>query len=408
MTNQHRTPDMFSLWQEWNKANQKMWKQVVHKTLDWLARHSTSTHSVEIVAAPVPHVPKAPTSEHFLELVNPPRLAEYLAGIPELCPALPISSIERIGQGQSNLTFRVALTNQTVILRRPPSGPLPPSAHDVLREFRVISALKNSSVPVPRPIAACADPSVIGAPFYLMEALPGGAIRFDLPPALAAAPIVVRRSIGEQLVDALATLHMTDPAIVGLADLGKPTSYIARQLRRWKGQLEYARTRQVPDLDWTAEWLERNMPADVERPSIVHGDYRLDNVLFTQEPPPRLLGIVDWEMATLGDPLADLGWLLAFWHEASDPPLELKILPRVMEMPGFPTRAELAQRYAERVQYPLPDLRFYIVLALWKMAVLLEGHWARLIHGTAGDFDFSYLETVGPAFAARIRRTVEK
>src|SRR6266851_7219405 len=193
------------------------------------------------------------------DLVNPTRLATYLADdVPELRNALPIVSIERIGQGQSNLTFRVTLTNQMVILRRPPSGPLPPSAHDVLREFRVMSALLQSSVPIPRPIAACVDLSVIGVPFYLMEALPGEAIHFDLPPALATAPIDARHSIGEQLVDALATLHMTDPTAVGLADLGKPTHYMARQLRRWKGQLEYARTRPVPNLDWTAEWLERN------------------------------------------------------------------------------------------------------------------------------------------------------
>lgn len=342
------------------------------------------------------------------ELVNVARLADYLASVPEIRSALPITAVERIGQGQSNLTFRVVMNGQTVILRRPPLGPLPPSAHDVLREFRVMRGLMRSSVPTPRPIVACADPEIIGAPFYLMEALHGDAIRFELPPALAAAPIAIRRSIGEQLVDALVLLHTTDPTAVGLADLGKPTGHLARQIRRWKGQLDYARTRPVPDLDWTAAWLEANMPADVERPSIVHGDYRLDNVLFSREPRPKLLGIVDWEMATLGDPLADLGWLLAFWHEADDPQPELKILPRVTELPGFSTRAELAERYAEYVQRPLPDLRFYIVFSLWKMAVLLEGHWARHVLGTAGAFDFSYLEMAGPKFAARIRRTAEE
>jgi aminoglycoside phosphotransferase (APT) family kinase protein len=261
---------------------------------------------------------------------------------------------------------------------------------------------------VPRPLAACDDPAVLGVPFYLMEALPGDAIRSELPPALAAAPLAARRSIGEQVVDALAALHTTDPAAVGLADLGRPAGYLARQLRRWTGQLDYARTRPVPDLDWVAEWLRRNLPPDVERPSIVHGDYKLDNAIFSLEPPPRLLGIVDWEMATLGDPLADLGWLLAFWRERGDPASELKIQPRATELPGFPTRAELAQRYAERVRRPLPDLRFYVVLALWKMAVLLEGHWARHVRGTAGAFDFSYLEAGGPAFAARVRRAAEQ
>ena len=342
-------------------------------------------------------------------LVDAARLAEFLAGVPELRDALPIRAIERIGLGQSNITLRVELVGRTVILRRPPPGPLPPSAHDVLREFRVLRGLARSAVPVPRPLAACDDPSVLGdAPFYLMEALPGDAIRFELPPVLAAAPLAARRSIGEQVVDALAALHTTDPAAVGLADLGRPTGYLARQLRRWSGQLDYARTRPVPDLDWTAEWLRRNLPPDVERPSIVHGDYKLDNALFSLEPPPRLLGIVDWEMATLGDPLADLGWLLAFWRERGDPAPALRIQPRATELPGFPTRAELARRYAERVGRPLPDLRFYLVLALWKMAVLLEGHWARRVRGTAGAFDFAYLETGGPALAAHVRRVAEE
>jgi len=301
---------------------------------------------------------------------------------------------------------------------------LPPSAHDVLREYRVLSALAGGAVPVPRPLVACADPAVLGAPFYLMEALDGDAIRFELPPALADSqgsgagepvpaaprspgpdPLQWRRAIGEQLADALAALHTTDPAAVGLADLGRPSGYLARQLRRWQGQLDYARVRPVPDLDWVTAWLADYLPADEGPACIVHGDYKLDNALFSFQPPPRLLGVVDWELATLGDPLADLGWLLAFWREAGDAPPELKILPRVTELPGFSTRAELAQRYAARAGRPLPDLGYYIVFALWKMAVLLEGHWARHVRGTAGDFDFGYLETAGPAFWARLRRT---
>jgi aminoglycoside phosphotransferase (APT) family kinase protein len=340
------------------------------------------------------------------ELVDPDRLTDYLAGTPEFRHDLPIRSIQRTGRGQSNLTFRVALATRTVVLRRPPSGPLPPKAHDVLREYRVMRGLIQSAVPVPTPLLACDDPAVLGAPFFLMEDLPGDAIRFELPPALAASA-EAPRLIADQLVDALAALHTTDPAAVGLADLGKPTGYMERQLWRWKGQLDYARTRPVPDLDWTAEWLERHLPADVDRPSIVHGDYKLDNVIFTLDPPPRLLGVVDWEMATLGDPLADLGWLLAFWCEDGTPPAELRTFPRVTELPGFPNRAEVVRRYSERVGRPLPDLRFYLIFALWKLAVLLEAHWARHVGGTADAFDFSYLETGGPALAAYIRRTAQ-
>ncbi len=341
------------------------------------------------------------------ELVDAARLAAYLGTIPSLAERLPIRAVERVGQGQSNATFRVSLTGRSVILRRPPPGPLPPSAHDVLREFRVMRALVGSPVPVPRPLAACDDPAVLGAPFFLMEALDGDAIRFELPPGLRDAPAETRRAIGQQVVDALAALHTLDPAAVGLADLGKPVGYLSRQLRRWRGQLDFARVRPVVDLDWTAEWLARNLPPDAARPSVVHGDYKLDNAIFSLEPPPRLLGVVDWEMATLGDPLADLGWLLAFWREAGDPPTELKIVPRATELPGFATRAELADRYARRTGQPLPDLPFYVVFALWKMAVLLEGHWARHVRGTAAGFDFTYLETAAPLFWARIRHTAE-
>ncbi len=340
-------------------------------------------------------------------LVDPDRLSAYLSSQPALRDLLPLRSVERIGRGQSNVTCRVTLEGGTVVVRRPPHGSLPPGAHDVLREARVLAALAGSGVPTPRLLAACGDEGVIGVPFYVMEDLPGDAIRFELPPALATAPLAQRSSIGEQTVDALALLHTTDQESIGLGDLGRPRGYLARQLKRWAGQLDYARVRPAADLDWTLAWLEGQLPPETDRPTIVHGDYKLDNLLFTLAPPPRLLAIVDWETATLGDPLADLGWLLAFWRQAGDPTPEIPITPRVTELPGFSRRVELAHRYAEHVGQPLPDLRFYVVFALWKMAVLLEGHWARHLRGTAGASDFGYLELAGPAFHARVRTTAE-
>jgi aminoglycoside phosphotransferase (APT) family kinase protein len=332
----------------------------------------------------------------------------FLETVPELANSLPILAIERIGGGQSNVTCRVILRDRVVILRRPPPGPLPPRAHDVLREYRVLSALAAAgTVPVPRPIAACDDPSVIGAPFFVMEALPGDAIRFELPPALAAAPLDTRQSIGMQVVEALAAIHHVEPGAVGLSDFGPPRGYVPRQIRRWRGQLDHAHVRPVPDLDWAADWLDQHQPSEPKTVRLVHGDYRLDNVIFTPEPPARLLGVVDWELATLGDPLADLGWLLAFWREPADDPPHLPILSSVMDQPGFPDRATLAARYAEMIGRPLPDLTFYMVFAMWRMAVLLEGHWARHVRGTAAGFDFAYLEQIGPAFAARLRRLAE-
>jgi aminoglycoside phosphotransferase (APT) family kinase protein len=345
-----------------------------------------------------------------MPIVDRTKLDEYLAGVPSLAGELPVQHIERIGQGQSNITFRVDLQHLSLVLRRPPLGPLPPRAHDVLREFRVMNALGASTVPVPRMVAVCEDPSILGSPFFLMEALAGDAIRFELPACLAdGTPLEWRQSVGDQMIDALAALHTINPKTVGLADLGRPDGYLVRQHQRWRGQLEYGRVRAADDLDWTTAWLQQHLPpADDRLSCIVHGDYKLDNAIFSTTGPPRLLGIVDWEMATLGDPLADLGWLLAFWREATDPPRELQILPAVMELPGFSTRASLTERYIERTARPLPlDFPFYVVFALWKMAVLLEGHWARHVRGTAADFDFAYLESAGPHFWHRIRLTAE-
>lgn len=315
----------------------------------------------------------------------------------------------RIGAGQSNLTFLLDLAGRApLVLRRPPRGPLPPSAHDILREYRIVRALGPSAVPVPRALLACDDPGPIGAPFYVMERVDGDSLRTELPPAFAAGDLAARAGYGDRAIDALAALHLLDPASVGLDDLGRPSGYLARQVRRWCQQLDYARTRPMDDLDAVGRWLAERLPDDRGPSGLVHGDYKLDNLLFAPEPPVRLLAVVDWELATRGDPLADLGWLLAFWRQADDPPPELPIIPRVTELPGFSTRAELVDRYARRVGRPLPDLTFYVAFAMWKMAVLLEGHWARHVRGTAGGFDFAYLETANPAFAARLRRITER
>jgi aminoglycoside phosphotransferase (APT) family kinase protein len=340
-------------------------------------------------------------------LVDAARLTTFLASVTELKPALPIRSVERLAGGQSNVTCRVELADRSVILRRPPPGPLPPRAHDVLREFRVMSALwRDGRVPVPHPIAACEDPAVLGAPFFLMEALDGEAVRFQLPPNLASAPDAVRRSMGEQVAHALADLHATDPAAIGLADFGRPSGYVPRQIARWRSQLDFSRERDCSALDRAANWLDRRLPPEPERASVVHGDYRLDNTIFATRPPARLLGVVDWELSTIGDPLADLGWLLAFWREPGDDPPELPIMPTVTELPGFPTRREMVELYSSRRGHPVGRVGYYVVFAMWRMAVLLEGHWARHVRGTSGGFDFAYLETAGPTFWWRIERTI--
>jgi aminoglycoside phosphotransferase (APT) family kinase protein len=331
-------------------------------------------------------------------LVDPEALAAYLARHVPGEPA-PLQ-IERIRGGHSNETFFITRGPQEWVLRRPPRGPLLPTAHDVTREYRVLRALEQTSVPVPRPVLLCDDTEVLGAPFYLMERLHGEVIRTTLP-APYDADVGARRGLGIELVDRLADLHAVDWQAVGLGDFGKPSGYLERQLRRWTGQLDASRTRPLPDLDAVTDWLREHLPESGPA-TIVHGDYRLDNVMFAAQPPARIIGIFDWEMATLGDPLADLGYLLSFWREAGDPDMPLADAAwRITELAGFPSRAELVARYAERTGRAMSDVAFYVALAIWKLAILLEGSYKRHLAGTTDDPFFATLDQGVPALGAR-------
>ncbi len=309
---------------------------------------------------------------------------------------------ERIEAGHSNLTFLITRDSQQWVLRRPPRPPYLPTAHDVLREYRVISALAQTAFPVPRPILACEDTSIIGAPFYLMERVDGVVIRNALPPQFAAPSD--RAAIADELIRTLVALHAVDYQAVGLGNLGKPEGYIARQLKRWMGQLDGARTRDIPELDDVSDWLHAQRPESPPA-TIVHGDFRLDNAMYAPPPPPKILAVVDWEMSTLGDPLADLGYLLSFWREAGEP--QATPLPDdmgdVTSLPGFPTRAEVAARYEELSGRQVTHLTFYIVLAIWKLAILLEGSYKRHLAGTTDDPFFALLGEGVPALAKRAK-----
>jgi aminoglycoside phosphotransferase (APT) family kinase protein len=309
-------------------------------------------------------------------------------------------AIERHMAGHSNETFYVRLDDQEWVLRRPPRGAFLPTAHDVGREFRVLSALAATSVRVPQPILLCEDPSVIGAPFYLMERAGGTVIRERLPEAFEA-DVDARRAIGEELVDALVELHAVDWVAVGLEGFGKSSGYLERQLRRWNGQLALTEplTRPLPDLHRVGAWLEDRLPSG-DHVTIVHGDYKLDNVAFRPEAPARLVAIFDWEMSTLGDPFADVGWMLSFWRDSTDP--EESILDRqtVTRLPGFQPRDELLARYEARSGRRTGDLAFYMTLAVWKLAILLEGSYARHLAGLTDDPFFASLGDGVPALAA--------
>jgi aminoglycoside phosphotransferase (APT) family kinase protein len=295
-----------------------------------------------------------------------------------------------IGEGHSNVTYLIRRGETEVVLRRPPRPPLPPSAHDVLREARLLRALADTPARVPIVLAVGEDERTIGSPFYVMERIEGDVIVTDIPPALDTPQ--ERRRISDELIEALVEIHAVDWRAVGLEGFGKPTGYLERQLRRFGGLWELNKTREIPAVERVGGWLAENMPESGPA-TIVHGDFRLGNTIFAPAAPARLAGVLDWEMATIGDPLADLGYLCMMWTEQDDPQGGLReALATVTRREGFPTREQLIGRYEERTGRSMRDLRWYTALAVWKSVVFMEGNYKRAVAGTTDD---PYLKTFG-------------
>jgi aminoglycoside phosphotransferase (APT) family kinase protein len=292
------------------------------------------------------------------------------------------AEVEPIGDGHSNVTYLLRRGNAVVVLRRPPRGPLPPSAHDVLREARLLSAIENTPARVPRILAACDDEAVIGAPFYVMERIQGHVVTDEIPDPLD--DPADRRRMGEELIDALVEIHDVDWEAVGLEGFGKPSGYLERQLKRFGGLWEHNKTRDIPAVERVGDWLRDNVP-ESGKATIVHGDYRLGNVMMAPEAPARLVAVFDWEMATIGDPLADVGYLTTLWVDRDDPPLGKFELSGVTREEGFPTREELIGRYEEGAGRAVKDIRWYRTLALWKSIVFMEGNYKRAVEGSTDD-----------------------
>jgi aminoglycoside phosphotransferase (APT) family kinase protein len=347
-----------------------------------------------------PHVQGPPTEGRDRPLVDSEALERFLD---ERLPGAGRVELERHQAGHSNETFFVTRGADRWVLRRPPRGAFLPTAHDVTREYRVLEALAATPVRAPRPVLACTDPSVLGVPFYLMERIEGVVIRGEVPEGFRdESNAGARVGLGEELVDALVELHQVDWRRSGLEGFGKPSGYLDRQVRRWRGQLELATqfSRPLHDLTRVGDWLTSHIP-ESGAAAIVHGDYKLDNVAFAPDPPARLLSIFDWEMSTIGDPLADVGWMVSFWREPGDPQNVLDRNTGVTCLPGFQTRDDLLARYRFRTGRVMADLTFYLVLAVWKLAVLLEGSYARHLAGLTDDPLFADLQEGVPALGRR-------
>jgi aminoglycoside phosphotransferase (APT) family kinase protein len=287
-------------------------------------------------------------------------------------------SAQAVGGGNSNATFRLRGPAGSYILRRPPAAALSGTAHSMAREYRVLRALADSDVPAPHPVAFCEDADVTGAPFLVMEHVDGVSITDRLPAAYDADPAAVGR-LGEEMVDGLAALHRLDWKAVGLADFGRPEQFLERQVPRWRSQYETHAVRDLPRFGEVADWLERHGPAQWT-PGLMHGDFHLDNCLVSPRE-PRLLAIIDWELATIGDPLLDVGLSLAFWGSRPVDPPAMPPVQGVSRVAAAPRREELAARYAERSGRSVDDLKWYMALAFWKLAAIVEGAYAQYLDG---------------------------
>ncbi|MEO7446731.1 MAG: phosphotransferase family protein [Humibacillus sp.] len=329
--------------------------------------------------------PARPTDPPGLPL---DRLAPFLAAAAPGLLSGPLTG-RVIAGGKSNLTYEVSDGAATVIVRRPPLGHVLATAHDMVREHRVITALRDTSVPVPQTYAVCPGDDVIGAPFYVMERVEGTPYRFEAQLAPLGAQRV--RAVSERMVDTLVALHHVDPADVGLADFGRPDGFLERQVRRWKHQLDASRSRDLPGIDELHDRLASSVPAQGD-PTIVHGDFRLDNLLVTGD--DEISAVLDWEMATLGDPLTDVALLEAY--QTLPLMMDSVVVSDVSRAPGFISGPELRQRYAAASGRDLTHLSFHLGLAYFKLAVILEGIHYRYTRG----------QTVGGGFSSIGEATV--
>jgi aminoglycoside phosphotransferase (APT) family kinase protein len=315
--------------------------------------------------------------------------------------------LEQFPSGHSNLTYLARFGPRELVLRRPPHGTKAKSAHDMGREYRILSALQGVYPYCPRPLAYCEDSGVMDAPFYAMERIRGLVIRREFPPGLSLDPDEMRQ-LCRRLVQAQFELHAVDYRRAGLADFGRPEGYVQRQVTGWNKRYRAARTPDAPDCEEVMVWLERHMPPDSPHPGIIHNDFKLDNVILDPQDPMRIVGVLDWEMATVGDPLMDLGSSLGYWVEKDDPPELRAIRFMPTDISGCLTRAEIVRYYAELSGRRIEAFDFYYVFGLFRLAVIVQQIYYRFFHGQTGDSRFGGMVNAAAALDKAARAVIRQ
>jgi aminoglycoside phosphotransferase (APT) family kinase protein len=330
------------------------------------------------------------------------RLSEYLNE--------PIDSIEQFPSGFSNLTYLIRLIRageRELVLRRPPIGAKIKTAHDMGRECRILSHLHPVYPKVPRPLLFCEDESILGAPFYVMERVTGVILRAQKPPGLDLSHELMRR-LSETFVNNLAEIHEIDYDAAGLGDLGSPQGYVKRQVEGWTKRYYNARTDDVPAIEQLAEWLHQNLPADSQQPALIHNDYKFDNLVLAPADLARVVAVLDWEMATIGDPLMDFGTSLGYWVEATDPEEWQRYGFGLTSLPGSFTLTELLEHYVQRTGRQIDDPVFYFAYGLLKIAVIVQQIYFRYQKGLTRDPRFAQLGALVKACGVLGWRAIER
>lgn len=343
-------------------------------------------------------------------------LRSYLA--PILDNPLTNLQIRQFPGGFSNLTYLLSSSGPGKdsgregrgahwVLRRPPFGSQVKSAHDMGREFRVLQALQQAFSPAPRPVHFCSDQMVLGCDFYLMSCVDGIIVRRQYPPQMQLGPKQVRQQFFT-MFDSLAQLHGIDPQRVGLGDFGRPQGYVQRQVEGWSRRYGAAATRDAPDFGSIMQWLHDHMPAENGPGRIIHNDYKLDNVVWSADGSLRVVGVLDWEMTTVGDPLMDLGCALGYWAEAGDPVPYRRLCAMPTDAPGAPTRAEIVQRFSTRTGVKVECFDFYLCFGMFRLAVIAQQIYYRYRHGLTRDQRFAYMIDKANSLHGMCRQIVER